>query len=138
MIKYNNNNYISTSPNYYPMKNSPIKKYQFVNSPFNNLIKSTELTFKSPNRMINLGKKFPLTKENHNSDLYKKQNQRPSSSEIKSQKNSLIYIESLLSNANYDFKQIFEKEFNIFELKKIVGHSNVLPIMGKYILEEFG
>ena len=138
MIKYNNNNYISTSPNYYPMKNSPIKKSQFVNSPFNNLIKSTELTFKSPNRLLNIGKKFPLTKENHNSDLYKKQNQRPSSSEIKSQKNSLIYIESLLSNSNYDFKQIFDKEFNIFELKKIVGHSNVLPIMGKFILEEFG
>ena len=74
MIKYNNNNYISTSPNYYPMKNSPIKKSQFVNSPFNNLIKSTELTFKSPNRMINIVKKYPLTKENHNSDLYKKQN----------------------------------------------------------------
>ena len=134
MIKYNNsnNNFTLTSPNYYPMKNSLLKKSQFVNSPFNNLIKSTELTFKSPNRMINLGKK-PLTRENHNS-----KNQRPSSSEIKSQKNSLIYIESLLSNSNYDLKQIFEKEFNIFELKKIVGHSNVLPIMGKYILEEFG
>jgi hypothetical protein len=118
------------------MKSFPLKKSQFVNSPFNNLIKSTELTFKSPNRMLNIVKKYPLTKENHNSD--KKQNQRPSSSEIKSQKNTLIYIESLLSNANYDFKQIFDKEFNIFELKKIVGHSNVLPIMGKYILEEFG
>ena len=138
MLKYNNsnNNFATTSPNYYPMKNSPLKKSQFVNSPFNNLIKSTELTFKSPNRMLNIVKKYPLTKENHNSD--KKQNQRPSSSEIKSQKNTLIYIESLLSNANYDFKQIFDKEFNIFELKKIVGHSNVLPIMGKYILEEFG
>ncbi len=98
------------------MKSFPLKKSQFVNSPFNNLIKSTELTFKSPNQMINIVKKNPLTKENHNSDLYKKQNQRPSSSEIKSQKNTLIYFESLLSNANYDFKQIFEKEFNIFEL----------------------
>ena len=34
MIKYNNsnNNFTLTSPNYYPMKNSLLKKSQFVNS----------------------------------------------------------------------------------------------------------
>ena len=53
------------------MKSFPLKKSQFVNSPFNNLIKSTELIFKSPNRMINIVKKYPLTKENHNSDYIK-------------------------------------------------------------------
>ena len=31
-----------------------------------------------------------------------------------------------------------EKEFNIFELEKIVGHKNVLPIMGRTMLDSFG
>ena len=39
---------------------------------------------------------------------------------------------------NFDTKRITEKDFNIFELKKIVGQSNVLPLMGRVILETFG
>ena len=53
-------------------------------------------------------------------------------------KNSSIYIDHLLKIHNYDVKQITEKEFNIFELKKIVGQNNVLPLMGRIILETFG
>ena len=29
------------------------------------------------------------------------------------------------------------KEFNIFKLKSIVGHDNILPLIGKAILNEF-
>ena len=53
-------------------------------------------------------------------------------------KNSSIYIDHLLKIHNYDVKQITEKKFNIFELKKIVGQNNVLPLMGRIILETFG
>ena len=53
-------------------------------------------------------------------------------------KNSNIYIDHLLKQFNYDTKRITEKDFNIFELKKIVGQNNVLPLMGKTILETFG
>ena len=54
------------------------------------------------------------------------------------EKYSYIYIDHLLKQYNFDTKRITEKEFNIFELKKIVGQSNVLPLMGRVILETFG
>ena len=54
------------------------------------------------------------------------------------EKYSYIYIDHLLKQYNYDTKHITEKDFNIFELKKIVGQSNVLPLMGRVILETFG
>ena len=53
-------------------------------------------------------------------------------------KNSNIYIEHLLKMYNYDMNQITDKSFNIFELKKIVGQMNVLPIIGGVIIEKFG
>ena len=53
-------------------------------------------------------------------------------------KNSSIYIDHLLKMYNYDMKQITSKEFNIFELKKIVGQINILPIMGSVIIETLG
>jgi hypothetical protein len=48
------------------------------------------------------------------------------------------YIDSLLNDSNFNQKSILEKEFNIFELEKKVGHSNVLPIMGRVMLDSFG
>ena len=54
------------------------------------------------------------------------------------EKYSYIYIDHLLKQYNFDTKRITEKDFNIFELKKIVGQSNVLPLMGRTILEAFG
>ena len=53
-------------------------------------------------------------------------------------KNSNIYIEHLLKMYNYDMNQITDKSFNIFELKKIVGQMNVLPIIGGVIIEKLG
>ena len=53
-------------------------------------------------------------------------------------KYSYIYIDHLLKQYNYDTKRITEKDFNIFELKKIIGQSNVLPLIGRVILETFG
>ena len=53
-------------------------------------------------------------------------------------KSSSIYIDHLLKMYNYDTKQITDKSFDIFELKKIVGQMNVLPIIGGVIIETFG
>ena len=44
----------------------------------------------------------------------------------------------LLNEMTYPTSRILEKTFNIFELKEIVGHDKVLPIMGKVILDAFG
>ena len=53
-------------------------------------------------------------------------------------KNSNIFSDHLLKQFNYDIKKITEKDFNIFELKEIVGQNKVLPLVGKTILETFG
>ena len=69
----------------------------------------------------------------------KKVNNNSKNSEFDSlEKYSYIYIDHLLKQYNFDTKRITEKDFNIFELKKIVGQSNVLPLMGRVILETFG
>ena len=47
-------------------------------------------------------------------------------------------IENALIDINYPPSRIIEKTFNIFELKEIIGQDNVLPIMGKVILDSFG
>ena len=47
-------------------------------------------------------------------------------------------IENALIDINYPPGRIIEKTFNIFELKEIIGQDNVLPIMGKVILDSFG
>ena len=53
-------------------------------------------------------------------------------------KYSSSLIESALTDINYPLSNILEKTFNIFELKEIIGQDNVLPIMGKVILDCFG
>ena len=114
-----------------------INKTQSKNSFNFNILNSPFSSLKSPEK-LNKSKKIFSLKGKKDDNLFKDVYSRPSSSEIKSQKNTFIYIESLLSNSNFEIKNIFKKDFNIFELKKIVGHSNVLPIIGKAILEEFG
>ena len=51
---------------------------------------------------------------------------------------SLNKLDFLLNESNFNLKSILEKDFNIFELEKIVGHKNVLPIMGRVMLDSFG
>ena len=52
--------------------------------------------------------------------------------------NTFINIKKLITENNYNPKQILSKEFNIFQLKNLIGYENVLPLMGKTILEAFG
>ena len=51
---------------------------------------------------------------------------------------SYVDIINSLFAENFDPKKILTKSFNIFELKKIIGYENVLPLMGKTILDTFG
>ena len=57
----------------------------------------------------------------------------------KAQKKSLFEnINMQILKVGFDSKKILTKEFNIFELKNIIGHDNVLPLVGKTILEGLG
>ena len=51
---------------------------------------------------------------------------------------SFSKLDLLLNESNFNPKLILDKDFNIFELEKIVGHKNVLPIMGRVMLDSFG
>ena len=127
LLKFNQN----PLPNYIPLKNQ--------NKNNNSLKSSLELKNSKNNRITSLFRSFNLNNqnENKNSNNQSLKNSRANSYENKIE-NSFSYIEHVLTGANYDPKQILEKDFNIFELKKIIGHGNVLPLMGKTILESFG
>ena len=47
-------------------------------------------------------------------------------------------LQGMLNEPIFNTKLIMEKEFDIFELEKKVGHQNVLPIMGRTMLDSFG
>ena len=49
-----------------------------------------------------------------------------------------LSLQQVLNEPNFNPKIIMEKEFNIFDLEKKVGHKNVLPIMGRTMLDSFG
>ena len=49
-----------------------------------------------------------------------------------------ITLQKMINESLFDTKLIMQKEFNIFELEKKVGHKNVLPIMGRTMLDSFG
>ena len=51
---------------------------------------------------------------------------------------SIVNVQGILNEPIYNTKLILEKEFDIFELEKKVGHKNVLPIMGRTMLDSFG
>ena len=44
-------------------------------------------------------------------------------------------LQGMLNEPIFNMKLIMEKEFNIFELEKIVGHQKVLPMMGRTMLD---
>lgn len=47
-------------------------------------------------------------------------------------------LEGFLNESLFNPKSILEKDFNIFEFDIKVGHKNVLPIMGRIMLDSFG
>ena len=51
---------------------------------------------------------------------------------------SAFSMQGMINEPSFNPKLIMEKEFNIFDLEKRVGHKNVLPIMGRTMLDAFG
>ena len=108
------------------------------NSSINNSIKRAN-KFLSINNETKLIQNYKMFKKPSKSFMqHKKINERESFGYETLNRNSSIYIDHLLKINNYDLKQILDKEFDIFELKQIVGQNNVLPVMGGVILEAFG
>ena len=112
-------------PNYIPLKNQSKANFK----------SSLELKNSKNNKIQSLFRSFNSNNQNNSNQSLK--NSRANSLENKIE-SSFSYIEHALTGANFDPKTILEKDFNIFELKKIIGHGNVLPLMGKTILECFG
>ena len=108
------------------------------NSSIHNSIKRAN-KFLNINNETKLIQNYKMFKKPSKSFMqHKKINERESFGYETLNKNSSIYIDHLLKINNYDPKQILDKEFDIFELKQIVGQNNVLPVMGGVILEAFG
>ena len=108
------------------------------NSSINNNIKRAN-KFLNLNNETKLIQNYKMFKKPSKSFMqHKKINERESFGYETLNRNSSIYIDHLLKINNYDLKQILDKEFDIFELKQIVGQNNVLPVMGGVILEAFG
>ena len=108
------------------------------NSSINNSIKRAN-KFLNLNNETKLIQNYKMFKKPSKSFMqHKKINERESFGYETLNRNSSIYIDHLLKINNYDPKQILDKEFDIFELKQIVGQNNVLPVMGGVILEAFG
>ena len=54
-----------------------------------------------------------------------------------SQITNLIELEKKLSQTNFQIKSIMEPNFNIHELKNIIGYNNIIPLIGKIIFHFF-
>ena len=88
-------------------------------------------------------KNIPINKIKNQIDLFNSYNNIKENKNIEKLNKSgfnLTFnnLESLLNDINFNPKSILEKDFNIFEFEKKVGHYNVLPIMGRVMLDSFG
>ena len=75
-----------------------------------------------------------ILKKNNESNIFR------SSLPINTSYNNLSFmgLQGMLNEPIFNTKLIMEKEFNLFDLEKKVGHQNVLPIMGRTMLDSFG
>ena len=145
-------------------KNENAQKY--INNNNNNIKTTKELSQSTSNKNLNSHKSNSVITKKRTIDLTSPKSKRPQnlklfgsdikrkktdnfssgkskneileSFPIKIDKYSSIKVEKILLKINYNPTKILEKTFNIFELKEIIGQDNVLPIMGKTILEAFG
>jgi len=93
-------------------------------------------------------KEIPEKKDNNNifqSNLYpakSTKNKNKSSKNTSSDKiinYSFIKIQNTLNSENYDIsKSITSKNFDIFQFETLIGYNNVLPLVGRTILENLG
>ncbi len=155
------NNYIhkTTEINNFKKKNNKNNQKLIVNSDHNYLNKKKKYIFPSVQRIsISINDDDNMGKEITNSLVCSKNNSTDKISnkvksklgkiaeKSKSKKNiphireySYIKFQNKLMHEGYDLsKLITNKNFNIFELKELIGYNNVLPLIGRTILENLG
>ena len=125
------------------------KEINNINTDINVLSPKTEIKPKSPSKSTKVIKTFNRMKSDNysrksvknNINLLDEDNPINIESGVLNKsfsKYSSSLIERALNDIKYPLHRIIEKTFNIFELKEIIGQDNVLPIMGKVILDSFG
>ena len=98
---------------------------------------STEINRKKSKKKISLNK----TKNNYEKfNIYNNTKEKNYIEELNKSLFNFTFskLDLLLNESNFNPKLILDKDFNIFDLEKIVGHKNVLPIMGRVMLDSFG
>jgi len=110
------------------------EKLENSNKTSKKYLKTEKMQSQSPERKekkVTINENQPLDSNN----LNKSKNKINTS--IRKKRESVPLVTFINEHIN-DVKDITSFDFNIFELKKIVGQSNVLPLMGRVILETFG
>ena len=125
----------------YSKSKKPIKPYNTLNSVNISLTNSivcsnNENNNTNNNNNINENK----IKKEEKSNIYKFAKISKSKKNIPHIKDySYVKIQSSLIHNNYDIsKLITEKNFDIFNLRNLIGYNNVLPMIGRTILENLG
>ena len=117
------------------------KKYENIKEPKTYFIDidkySTEINRKKSKKKISLNK----TKTNYEKfNIYNNTKEKNYIEELNKSLFNFTFskLDLLLNESNFNPKLILDKDLNIFDLEKIVGHKNVLPIMGRVMLDSFG
>ena len=120
--------------NSYNDKNEKLKNKKFYINSVNssNLIQNNNNNFNINNNINNNN----INNNNNNITLNYSINNSSPLRKLTKINYSKIY--SNLKSHNFNILSVLTKEFNIFELERIIGYYNVLPIIGKEILKHFG
>ena len=131
-----NNNNINNRQPLNSFSSQLISKKDFDKSPTNNNTTFNNNLFNSYISELNISKIFKVKSpklEPKKLDSLSKKNLQ------KQEKNySFSKLENILIYKGYDYKQILDKNFNIFEFRDIIGRKNVLPFIGRFLLDSFG
>jgi len=98
---------------------------------------------KEPNKKVEANKKIEANKNietNKNIEVIKNIEEKKSIEENNNivEKKEIIPLDSLIEKYYNELKNIIDKDFNIFTFKKLVGHRNVLPLIGHTLLKTLG
>ena len=98
---------------------------------------------KEPIKIVEANKKIEANKNietNKNIEVIKNIEEKKSIEENNNivEKKEIIQLDSLIEKYYNELKNIIDKDFNIFTFKKLVGHRNVLPLIGHTLLKTLG
>ena len=146
LVSFDENYLNKKSKNIFPS----VQKISITINNDNNDVKEIETSYNKANSLpsnfnsinsLNISLTNKIVCSNNNNNI-----RSPPKMPSKSRKNvptikeySYLKVNNKLIHEGYDIsKLITEKNFNIFELKELIGYNNVLPIMGRVILENLG